>query len=81
MWRRTERVSLEKKPSTGLSQEPLLGRKDEFEAPRWLTGKPGTGLFRDVGGMIIEDQPDCRVGRIGGVKKVEKFDEGRVSQA
>jgi hypothetical protein len=31
--------------------------------------------------MIIEDQPDCRVGRIGGVKKVEKFDEGRVSQA
>jgi hypothetical protein len=25
MWRRTERASLEKKPSTRLSQEPCLG--------------------------------------------------------
>jgi len=27
MWRRTERASLEKKPSTRLSQEPCLGVK------------------------------------------------------
>ena len=25
--------------------------------------------------MIVEDQLDCRMGRIGGVEKPEKFDE------
>src|SRR5208337_3244097 len=70
MWRRTERASLEKKPSTRLSQEPCLGVTAD-----WLTGEPSLCLLGDVGGVIVEDQLDCRMGRIGGVEKLEKFDE------
>src|SRR5207245_11654109 len=33
MWRRTERASLEKKPSTRLSQEPCLGVKVNSHLP------------------------------------------------
>ena len=33
MWRRTERASLEKKPSTRLSQEPCLGVKVNSKRP------------------------------------------------
>ena len=33
MWRRTERASLEKKPSTRLSQEPCLGVKMNSKRP------------------------------------------------
>jgi hypothetical protein len=28
-----------------------------------------------VRGVIVEDQLDCRMGRIGGVEKLEEFDE------
>ena len=40
-----------------------------------LIGEPGFGLFGDVRGMIVEDQLDRCVGRIGGVEKLEEFDE------
>jgi hypothetical protein len=33
MWRRTDRVSLEKKPSTRLSHEPCLGAKLNSKRP------------------------------------------------
>ena len=33
MWRRTERASLEKKPSTRFSQEPCLGVKVNSKRP------------------------------------------------
>ena len=33
MWRSTERASLEKKPSTRLSQEPCLGVKTKVKRP------------------------------------------------
>ena len=66
---------MEKKPSTRLSQDPLLGREGEFEAADRLTFEPSLRLLGDVRGMIVEDQLDCRMGRIGGVEKPEKFDE------
>src|SRR5208337_1700790 len=72
MWRRIERASLEKKPSMRLSQEPCLGVKINSKRP---TGEPSLCLLGDVRGMIVEDQFDCRMGRIGGVEKPEKFDE------
>src|SRR3974377_1038676 len=50
-------------------------REGEFEAADRLTGEPGLGLFGNVRGMIVEDQLDRRVGWIGCVKKLEKFDE------
>ena len=75
MWRRTERASLEKKPSTRLSQEPCSGVKVKFETADRLTGEPSLCLLGDVRGMIVEDQLDRRMGRIGGVEKLEKFDE------
>ena len=49
----------------------MFRREGEFEAMRRLGGKPGCGFF----GMIVEDQLDRSVGRIGGVEQLEKFDE------
>src|SRR5215468_5363898 len=73
MWRSTERASLEKKPSTRLSQEPCLGVKVNSKRPTGCSAS--LGLLGDVGGMIVEDQLDRCMGRIGGVDKLEKFDE------
>ena len=81
MWRRTERASLEKKPSTRLSQEPCLGVKVNSKRPRGLIGEPSFGLLGDVRGMIVEDQLDRRMGRIGGVEKLEEFDEFAAAMA
>jgi hypothetical protein len=63
MWRRTDRASLEKKPSTRLSHEPCLGVKVNFEAAGGLIGEPGFGFLGDVRGVIVEDQLDRGVGR------------------
>src|SRR6266480_6361080 len=71
MWRRTERANLEKKPSMRLSQEPCL----ELEAACRSCVEPGSGFSRDVRGMIVEDQLDRGAGRVGGVEKLEEFDE------
>jgi hypothetical protein len=53
----------------------VLGSEDEFEAVRGLIGKPGFGLLGDVRGIIVGGQLDRRVGRIGGVERLEEFDE------
>ena len=47
----------------------------EFEAAGGLIGEPGSSFLRDVGGVIVEDQLDRRMGRIGGVEKLKEFDE------
>ena len=72
MWRKTERASLEKKPSIKLSQEPCLGVKVNWKRP---SGWASFGLPGDVRRMIIEDQLDRRIRRIGGVEELEEFDE------
>ena len=53
----------------------VRGREGEFEAADRLIGEPSLGLLGDMCGMIVEDQLDRRMGRIGGVEKLEKFDE------
>ena len=50
-------------------------REGEFEAMCRLLRNPRSGLFEDVRGMIVGDQLDRRVGRIGGVEELEEFDE------
>ena len=53
----------------------MRGREGEFEAADRLLGEPSLGLIGNVRGMIIEDQLDRGMDRIGGVEKLEKFDE------
>ena len=53
----------------------VLGREDEFEAAGRLLGEPSLGLLGDVRRMIVEDQLDRRMGRIGGVEELEEFNE------
>jgi hypothetical protein len=53
----------------------VLRCEGEFEAAFGLSGEPGSGLLGDVGGMIVEDQLDRRVGRIGGIEEFEELDE------
>ena len=53
----------------------VLGREGELEAAARSSDEPSLGLPRDVCGMIVEDQLDRGAGRIGGIEKLEKFDE------
>src|SRR5271165_5125268 len=76
IWRSTERASLEKKPSTRLSQEPCLGVKMNSNRPAGCSASQALVSFLgDVRRMIVEDQLDRRVGRIGGVEELEEFNE------
>ncbi len=59
----------------------VLGREGEFEAVRRLLRDPGPGLFGYVRRMIVEDQLERRVGRIGGVEKLDEFDEFATAMA
>src|SRR6266481_3440457 len=53
----------------------VLGREGELEAARRSGSEPGFCLLGDVGGMIVEDQTDCRMDRIGGIDELQKLDE------
>ena len=53
----------------------VLGREREVEAAGRSCVEPGSGFPRDVCGMIVEDQLDRGAGRIGGIEKLEEFDE------
>jgi hypothetical protein len=53
----------------------VLGCEGELEATIRSRGEPGSGLSRDVRGMIVENQFDRSVGWIGGIEKLEEFDE------
>src|SRR4029077_7680757 len=75
IWRRTERANLEKKPSIRLSQEPCLGVKEKSKRPGGRGSSQARGFPRNVCGMIVEDQLDRGAGRIGGIEKLEEFDE------
>lgn len=59
----------------------VLGREGEFEAAGGLLGKPSFGFLGNVRGMIVEDQLDRRMGWIGGVEKLEEFNEFAASVA
>ena len=78
MWRSTERGEFGKEALDEIEPGAVLGREGEFETARGLIGEPGFGLFGDVCGMIVEDQLDRGVGWIGGVEKLEEFDESRL---
>lgn len=52
----------------------MLGCERELEATRRLSGKPSSCFSRYVCGVIVEDQLDCRAGRIGGIEQLEELD-------
>src|SRR5580658_10800954 len=58
-----------------------LRSESKFEAVCGLAGEPGCGRFRDMSRMIVEDQLDRRLGRIGSVEKLEEFDEFAAAMA
>src|SRR5215469_4408173 len=53
----------------------MLGGKDEAEAALGLRGKPLVGFLRHVRRMIVQDDLDRGVGRVGGIELFEKADE------
>ncbi len=53
----------------------MLGREGEFEAACRLLGEPCFGLLGDMGGMIVEDDVDRRVGRIDIIETLKERDE------
>jgi hypothetical protein len=75
MWRRTERATLEKKPSTRLSQELCLGMKINLEAGRLVAWRAKFWFLWRCARNDCEDQLDRGASRIGGIKKLEEFDE------
>ena len=53
----------------------VFWREREVEAACGSRVEPSSGFARDVCGMIVEDQLDRGAGRIGGIEKLEEFDE------
>ena len=53
----------------------VFGGEGEFEASDRSSGEPGSGFFRYVRGMIIEDQLDRGAPRVSGIEKSEEVDE------
>jgi|ERR1700741_2387501 hypothetical protein len=53
----------------------VFGGEGELEASDRSSGEPGSGFFRYVRGMIIEDQLDRGAPRISGIEKSEEVDE------
>ena len=53
----------------------MLWGEHEGEASFRLGSHPGFGFLRDVRRVIVEDQPDGGVRRIGGIKLAEEGDE------
>jgi hypothetical protein len=43
----------------------MFGCEGELKSAAGLLGQPSSGFPRDMRGMIVEDQMDCRVGRVG----------------
>src|SRR5258708_29095044 len=60
-----------------LSQEPCLGVNVNSKRPVGRVSSQALVSLdtRYVCGMIVEDQPDRGAGRVGGVEKLEEFDE------
>jgi hypothetical protein len=50
-------------------------REGKLEAAGRSSGEPSCGFSGDVRGMIVEDQLDRGASRIGGIEKLEEFDE------
>src|SRR5437867_11731509 len=50
------------------------GSVDVFETI-WPCGQKGPGLLRDVGRMIVQDEPDAAVGRVVGVEVLQQGDK------
>src|SRR5512145_695465 len=49
-------------------------REGELETAR-LCSEPSLGFFGDVGGMIVQDQPNRSVSRVGGIDELKELDE------
>src|SRR5215472_2263493 len=59
-----------------------MGRREgEGKAARRLRREPSRGLARDMRRMVVEDDLDCRIGRIRGVQELEKLDEFATAMA
>ena len=51
----------------------MFGGEHEGKATLGLSVQPGPGLFRNVRGMVVEDQLDCSVRRISRIEVDRHF--------
>ena len=73
---------LGEEPFDEIEPRPVLGSEHEGEAAIALCGEPLVRLFGNVCGVIVEDDLDGRVSRIGGVELLEESNElARTMQA
>jgi hypothetical protein len=72
---------LGKKALNEIEPRAVFRCEGEFEAAGGLIGEPGSGLLGDVGRMIVEDQLDRRMDRIGGIEKLKELDERTAAMA
>ena len=66
---------LGEEPFNEIEPGTVRGREGEFEAAGGLLCKPGLGLLGEVCRMIVEDQLDRGMARIGSIDKLQEFDE------
>src|SRR5690242_5210119 len=75
IWRNTPARQLRKEPFEKVEPRPMGRREGESEASDRLRGEPGCGLPRDMGGMVVEDDLDRGIGRVGRVEELKKLNE------
>src|SRR5450755_1308839 len=66
---------LRKEPLDEVEPGAVFGREHEGEAALGLLGEPSLGFLGYVGGMIVEDDLDRGLRRVGGVELFEEFNE------
>src|ERR1700751_3063526 len=66
---------LEENTLNEIEPRAVLGGEGELEASSRSSGEPGSGFSRYVRGMVVEDQLDRSVRRIGGIDEPEELDE------
>ena len=74
MCRRKVRLILEKRVSTRLSHEPCF-RGMNINEPVRPGGQIRPRFFRDVGGVVVQNNADGGLGRVTGIDLLEKGDE------
>jgi hypothetical protein len=81
MWRKTERASFEEEAFDEVEPGAVLWRKGELEVAGRLIGEPSSRFLGDMRGMIVEDQVDRHVGRVGRSRSLRKSMNSRLRGA
>ena len=75
MWPKTDLAELGKESFDEIEPGAVRGREGEVKTTKPLGCEPRLGFLGDMCGMIVENQLDGGIRRVGTIEKLEEFDE------